>query len=73
MNNLLGQVPGVNVYQEDGFGLRPNISLRGTSPERSSKITIMEDGVLMANLMLHQLPIIFQYCPYAKRRNSQRK
>tara|TARA_B110000014_G_scaffold2290_1_gene1723 strand:- start:1288 stop:3741 length:2454 start_codon:yes stop_codon:yes gene_type:complete len=45
INRILSRIPGIYVQEEDGFGLRPNIGMRGTGVERSSKINIMEDGI----------------------------
>jgi len=46
VGRALRNVPGVYVRDEDGQGLRPNIGLRGTNPDRSKKVVIMEDEIL---------------------------
>jgi Fe(3+) dicitrate transport protein len=48
IGRILQQVPGVYSRGEDGYGLFPNISLRGVTTERMKAVTMMEDGILTA-------------------------
>ena len=45
ISEVLRKVPGVNVRDEEGFSLRPNIGIRGLNPTRSSKVLLLEDGL----------------------------
>jgi Fe(3+) dicitrate transport protein len=45
VNEALRQVPGVFARDEEGFGLRPNIGIRGLNPTRSTKVLLLEDGI----------------------------
>jgi len=48
ISQLARRTPGIYFRAEDGFGLFPNVSLRGVSMTRNAKITVMEDGILAA-------------------------
>lgn len=47
-SEALRKAAGINVRDEEGFGLRPNIGLRGLNPTRSTKMLLLEDGIPMA-------------------------
>ena len=48
IERIVAQIPAISTRTEDGFGLRPNMGIRGANSDRSSKLTLMEDGVLLA-------------------------
>jgi len=48
INRTLRQVPGLNIVEEEGFGIRPSIGIRGSGTDRNSKIAVIEDGVPIA-------------------------
>lgn len=45
INEALRKVPGIVVRDEEGFGIRPNIGIRGLNPTRSTKVLLLEDGI----------------------------
>lgn len=46
-NEALRSVPGIVVRDEEGFGIRPNIGIRGMNPTRSTKTLLLEDGLFL--------------------------
>lgn len=47
LNRLLKLQTGIQIQEEDAWGLRPNIGIRGTPPHRSRKVTFYEDSLLI--------------------------
>jgi Fe(3+) dicitrate transport protein len=45
VSEALRKASGVNVRDEEGLGLRPNIGIRGLNPTRSAKTLLLEDGL----------------------------
>lgn len=44
-DEMLRRVPGVNIQEEYGQGLRPNIGLRGLNPTRSRNVLVLVDEI----------------------------
>lgn len=44
-NEALRKAPGLVLRDEEGFGMRPNIGVRGLNPTRSTKVLLLEDGI----------------------------
>ena len=44
-NEVFRKLPGINVVDEEGLGLRANIGIRGLDPDRSANVLVLEDGI----------------------------
>ena len=63
VNNILRNVPGVYVREEDGLGTYPRIGIRASSAGRSDKVSILEDGIpaamsVYANTSAYFFPVV---------------
>jgi Fe(3+) dicitrate transport protein len=47
-NEVLRNIAGVHVVEEEGAGLRANIGIRGLDPDKSRNVLILEDGIPVA-------------------------
>jgi len=47
-NEVFRRIPGLNVVDEEGLGMRVNIGVRGLDPDRSRSVLMLEDGVPIA-------------------------
>lgn len=47
-SRIAARTPGVYVREEDGYGNFITVSIRGVDGNRSNKVTLMEDGILIA-------------------------
>ncbi|QDH69277.1 TonB-dependent receptor family protein [Marilutibacter alkalisoli] len=68
IQRVLRQVNGVYAIDEEGYGLRPNIGIRGSGTDRNSRITVLEDGVPIAPAV-YAAPAAY-YFPTASRMNA---
>jgi Fe(3+) dicitrate transport protein len=47
-NEIFRRISGIHVVDEEGAGLRMNLSIRGLDPDRSRSVLVLEDGVPVA-------------------------
>ena len=64
-DRVVARIPGGYVRSEDGYGLRPNIGMRGANSHRSRRITLLEDGVLQAYAP-YSSPSVFSLTPMTR-------